>query len=116
MAITLQRIYDKKKGGGYRVLVDRLWPRGISKEAAALDAWWKELAPSGALRKWFDHDPGRWGQFRVEYRRELAGNKETARALLREAGRKNIVLLYGAKDETHCHALILKSWLEKLGA
>jgi uncharacterized protein YeaO (DUF488 family) len=114
MQIILQRIYDDVPQAGYRVLVDRLWPRGMTKEKAALDEWCKELAPSPALRVWYDHKPERWLQFGKEYRQELKKQEETAKALLRRAGRKKLVLLYAAKDTQHANAVVLKKFLENL--
>ncbi len=114
MPIKIQRIYDDRKDDGYRVLVDRLWPRGISKEKANLDDWWKELAPSNDLRKWFNHDEKHWAEFRKKYLAELKENKAKIKELLRGAG-KDIVLLYGAKDEKYNQAVVLKEYLERLG-
>lgn len=113
MTIEIQRIYDHSPHHGYRVLVDRLWPRGISKTEAALDDWWKDLAPSNELRTWFDHDENRWAEFRTEYLSELRQHKERARGLLQGAG-KTLVLLYGAKDEAHNQAVVLREYLNRL--
>jgi len=100
---------------GYRVLVDRVWPRGRSKEALALDEWMKELAPSTELRKWFGHDPGRFDEFRSRYRRELG--RAPARSLLAElaarAAHETVTLVYGAKDEEHNQAVVLAEALEE---
>ncbi|SFK75363.1 DUF488 domain-containing protein [Methylophaga sulfidovorans] len=115
MNIKLHRIYESDVPTGYRVLVDRLWPRGVSKEDANLDAHWKELTPSDELRKWFDHDPDKWNSFRKQYLSELSENKQTAKDYLAEVTQKNVVLLYAAKDKQHSHAYILKEYLEKLG-
>ena len=92
--ILLERVYDDTHQKRYRVLVDRLWPRGVSKEHAALDEWCKELAPSAALRKWFGHKPERWVEFQKKYEHELKGCGIAAHALLRRAGRKKLVLLF----------------------
>jgi uncharacterized protein YeaO (DUF488 family) len=111
--ITLKRAYEKaSRSDGYRVLVDRLWPRGVSKAALKLDAWEKDIAPSPALRTWFGHDPKRWSEFKKRYHAELRGNKEELRALRRSA--KNITLVYGAKDPEHNQAVVLKEALERL--
>lgn len=115
MNITIHRIYDEDAPQGYRVLVDRLWPRGISKTDADLDDHWKDLAPSDDLRKWFDHDPDKWADFRKKYLAELSENKDCAQACLKGVSRKTLVLLYGAKDTEHTHARVLKEYLEKLG-
>jgi len=115
MNIKIKRIYDDKDSDdGFRILVDRLWPRGISKEEARLDDWWKELAPSGDLRKWFDHDPEKWSDFKEKYKKELDKIKPRISEKLDGLDlRKSIVLLYGAKDEEHNQAVVLKEYLEK---
>lgn len=115
MNIKLHRIYEDDMPQGYHALVDRLWPRGVSKEEAELDGHWKELAPSNDLRKWFDHDPAKWGEFRKKYLSELSEHKEEAKERLQEVSQKNLILLYGAKDKKHSHAHILKEYLAKLG-
>lgn len=114
MNIQLQRIYDEGGPQGYRALVDRLWPRGVSKDDANLEGHWKDLAPSDELRKWFDHDPDRWAEFRRRYLHELSQNKTAAKEHLKEVSSKNLVLLYAAKDKEHTHARVLKEYLEKL--
>lgn len=117
MKVTTQRIYDDKQQKGYRVLVDRLWPRGISKDNAKFDSWNKDVAPSTELRKWFHHDPeGRWTEFCKQYLAELAHNIETAQELLAEAKNRKVplVLLYGAKNAKQNHALVLQDFLEAL--
>ncbi len=115
MPVYLERIYDTPEHTkGYRVLADRLWPRGISRERAALNEWCKALAPSTALRQWYAHDPEKWPEFSRRYARELAQEKEEARALLARSGKKPLILLTGTKDMAHTHALILKRFLEKL--
>jgi len=113
MSIKLHRIYEDKAPSGYRVLVDCLWPRGISKEKAALDAHWKTLAPSNELRKWFNHDPDKWNEFREKYLHELSEHKAIAKKHLAETP-SQLVLLYAAKDKKHTHALILKEYLDHL--
>lgn len=114
MNIHLQRIYEEGKPQGYRALVDRLWPRGISTDEANLEGHWKDLAPSDELRKWFDHDPDRWAEFRKKYLHELSQNKDAVKEHLKEVSGTSLVLLYGAKDKEHTHARILKEYLEKL--
>jgi uncharacterized protein YeaO (DUF488 family) len=110
--VRLKRAYDEPSAGdGFRILVDRLWPRGISKERMQLDAWAKDLAPSTELRKWFAHDPARWGEFVTRYRAELklSGAADAIAALLASAKRsKTITLLYGAKDREHNEAVVLQ--------
>lgn len=115
MNIKTHRVYDPDVPQGYHALVDRLWPRGISKEEADLDGHWKDLAPSDELRKWFDHDPDKWSSFRKKYLSELSEHKAAAKEHLEEVTQKTLVLLYGAKDKEHTHALVLKEYLEKLG-
>jgi uncharacterized protein YeaO (DUF488 family) len=110
--IKLKRAYDEPAGGdGFRILVDRLWPRGISKERLQLDVWAKDLAPSTELRKWFGHDPARWAEFVTRYRAALkqSGAADAIAALLVSAKRsKTITLIYGAKDREHNEAVILQ--------
>lgn len=110
--IRIQRAYAPRGDGeGYRVLVDRLWPRGVSKERLAPDAWIRVLSPSDELRKWFGHDPSRWSEFQKRYRHELANDE--ARAVLRELTQRAkegpVTLLYAAKDESHNNAVVLRS-------
>lgn len=115
--IRTKRIYeDPEPTDGYRVLVDRLWPRGVAKEDAELDDWCKELAPSDELREWFDHDPDRWEAFRERYREELEQMTDRCRELLDDAGDESLTLLYAAKDTDHNNALVLKSSLKTLPA
>ena len=111
--IRVKRVYDEPaRGDGLRVLVDRLWPRGLSKERAKVDVWLKDVAPSHELRRWFHHDPTRWSEFEARYRAELAARKEPL-DLLREKSRKRIVtLLYGARDPERNQAIVLKRLLE----
>lgn len=112
--MRIKRVYEKpSRGDGKRILVDRLWPRGLTKEKASIDLWLKEIAPSTELRKWFGHDPAKWKDFQKRYRQELKSNKEQV-AVLKEQVKKGIVtLVYGAKDEEHNEALVLKEWLSK---
>lgn len=111
--ITIKRAYEKaEKSDGRRVLVDRLWPRGVSKAKLKLDAWEKELAPSTELRKWFGHDPARWNEFKKRYKAELRAHKDELKALAGSA--KRVTLIYGAKDTEHNEAVVLQDVLEKL--
>ncbi|TDM16843.1 DUF488 family protein [Macrococcoides canis] len=105
----LARIYDEDIPKGKRVLVDRVWPRGISKEDADLDEWLKDIAPSSDLRKWFNHDPDKFSDFKKKYKDELKDN-DAVKELKDMKG--TIVLLYGAKDEKHNHAVVLKEFME----
>jgi uncharacterized protein YeaO (DUF488 family) len=112
--IKLKRVYEPaSRADGTRILVDRLWPRGLRKEDAVIDHWFKDLAPSTALRQWFDHDVERWTEFRKRYRAELAEQPE-ALAELRSLARKGpIILLFGAHDEPHNNAVVLRELLAK---
>lgn len=115
--IVVQRAYDEPgPHDGYRVLVDRVWPRGRSKEALNLDEWLRDLAPSTELRKWFGHDPQRWTEFQQRYRAELDSEEMRTRMqqLLRDAGSRRITLIYSAKDEEHNQALVLRDVLVQL--
>lgn len=106
--VGIKRIYDKPaRSDGYRVLVDRIWPRGVTKRDAALDAWARALAPSTALRKWFGHDPRRWSGFRERYRAELAEQTVELTALRHRAAKQRVTLLYAARDPRLNHALAL---------
>ncbi|MBV9529869.1 MAG: DUF488 domain-containing protein [Bradyrhizobium sp.] len=112
--IRIKRVYEPPHGSdGTRVLVDRLWPRGLRKEKAALACWLKEIAPSKRLREWFGHEPERYGEFARRYRAELAGNKEEVARLLDLAKQGSLTLLYAAHDEEHNHALVLADYLRK---
>lgn len=116
MDIHLKRIYSKAdKQDGYRVLVDRLWPRGISKEEAKLDDWKKEIAPTADLRKWFNHKKERFDEFKKRYIKELEAHAGELDSLIKIASEKKLTLLYGAKDEEHNQAIVLKEVLEKRG-
>jgi uncharacterized protein YeaO (DUF488 family) len=113
VGIVVKRIYEPAtKADGYRVLVDRVWPRGMKKEDAALDLWAKELAPSTALRKWFGHDPARWEAFRHRYASELDAQTSFLQPLITRAERHRVTLLFGAKDEDHNQAVALKMYLD----
>ncbi len=115
--VDIKRAYEEAaKGDGYRVLVDRLWPRGVSKEALHYDAWCKDLAPSPALRKWFGHKVEHWDQFRGEYETELRSEEQAQRMrqLVQDAGASHITLVYGARDTEHNHAIILAAEIERV--
>lgn len=114
MSFKIKRAYEKAtRGDGVRVLVDRIWPRGVSKAEAKIDQWRKEIAPSTALRKWFGHDPARWAEFERRYIAEI----ETQRAALDElrelATGKTVTLVFGAKDTEHNQAVALREYLEQ---
>lgn len=115
MKILLKRAYEEAMPqDGYRVLVDRLWPRGLSKENAHLDIWEKDLAPSDSLRKWFHHDPDLWQQFSEKYLDELKSSIAPQNFLKDHAKQEVVTLVYAAKDEQHCHPIILKNYLDSL--
>lgn len=116
--IALKRVRDPvEEGDGTRVLVDRVWPRGVRKVDAAVDRWLKEVAPSTELRKWFGHDPERWGEFRRRYRQELAEVPEALRELMVLCRRGPVTLLFGARDREHNQAVVLREVLhEELAA
>ena len=112
--VRLKRAYDPAEpGDGYRVLVDRLWPRGVSKERARLDEWARELAPSADLRTWFGHDPERFAEFERRYRTELAAHGEKVDELRRRAREGTLTLVYAARDEEHNDAVVLAELLRE---
>lgn len=114
--IALKRVYDEAEpGDGLRILVDRLWPRGVKKDQARLDRWEKELAPSDDLRRWFAHDPEKWIEFRRRFREELADKGALLHELAQRGGKGRVTLLYAAKDEEHNNAVVLKELLEEQG-
>ena len=109
MKIRIKRVYERPdKHDGRRILVDRLWPRGLTKEKANVDLWLKDIAPSTELRKWFGHDPGRWEEFKKRYLAELKGNSEQIRLLKQELEKGVVTLVYGAKDEEHNEAVVIQ--------
>lgn len=111
--IRLKRVYEAPtETDGLRILVDRLWPRGLTKERAAVDLWLKEIAPSTELRKWFGHDPAKWEQFQDRYWRELEENAEALDQLKEKCKEPTITLVYGARDEEHNEAIVLKAFLD----
>ncbi len=111
--IVLKRAYDEPSpADGVRVLVDRLWPRGVSKDRAAIALWMKDVAPSTELRKWFGHDPAKWKEFQKRYRRELSEKRDAVKKLRQRSKREKVTLVYAAHDEEHNAALVLKSVLE----
>lgn len=106
--VALKRAYEPASSDdGARILVDRLWPRGVSKEKAALTEWMKEIAPSDELRRWFNHDPARWDEFREQYMRELEGHAELLDHIRKMAKAGPVTLIYGAKDQQHNEAIVL---------
>ena len=114
MDIQIKRIYDDADNNdGTRILVDRVWPRGVTKENAHLDDWMKEIAPTTELRKWFGHKEERFKDFSIKYAAELENNMELIKELRSKANKNRVTLLYGAKDETHNQAIVLKKFLLK---
>ena len=114
MDVRLKRAYDPATSAdGYRVLIDRLWPRGVSRERASLDAWEKELAPSTQLREWFGHEPGRFDEFRRRYVDELRSQRSALTALRRRARNGTVTLVYAASDEEHNDAVVLAEVLRR---
>ncbi|WP_158736646.1 DUF488 domain-containing protein [Alteribacillus sp. YIM 98480] len=117
MAIKIKRIYENKTDDdGKRVLVDRIWPRGVSKSEAELDEWIKDVAPSTELRKWFNHDEEKFKMFAEKYKKELQSNKKRKEAydeLVYQASSKKVTLLYAAKNEKYNHVILLKDWIKE---
>jgi len=112
--IHVKRVYDPPAADdGARFLVERLWPRGMKKEALHMDGWPKDVAPSDALRRWFGHDPAKWAEFRRRYTAELDDNRAAWEPILEAARHGNITLLYSAHDVEHNNALVLKTYLEE---
>ena len=112
----LKRVYEETAADdGYRVLVERLWPRGVSKARAKLDLWLKDVAPSPALRKWFDHDPAKWKDFRSRYVTELRQKREGLQSLKEKSRQGTVTLVYATNDEQHNGAVVLKDVLERSG-
>ena len=114
MKIEIKRVYEEpRKEDGFRILVDRLWPRGLTKEKAKVDLWLKEIAPTTELRKWFAHDSEKWAGFKKRYLAELKENKEALLRIEQEMKKGNVTLLYAAKDEAHNEAQVLLNKLKK---
>lgn len=117
LRLQIKRVYEPpERSDGVRVLVDRLWPRGLRKEDAKLDEWCKEIAPSNELRRWFGHDPARWAEFQKRYTKELAATEDLCDALRKAAKTKTVTLLYAAQDTEHNNAVVLKAYLESPSA
>ena len=114
--IRIRRIYDQvAPGEGYRILIDRLWPRGISKEKAGWDEWMKEIAPSNELRKWYNHDPGKWTEFKRQYRNELAPKQHELLKLKKlEASHGTLTLLYSSAEKELNNAAALREFLTEI--
>lgn len=115
-SVRIKRIYEPlHDSDGMRVLVDRIWPRGVTKDRAALSAWLKELSPSTDLRHWFDHDVSKWEEFQVRYAQELRGEPEALAKLVTMIKNGPVTLLYAAHDEKHNNAVVLLSYLKDYG-
>jgi uncharacterized protein YeaO (DUF488 family) len=116
LEVRVKRIYDEAaRGDGYRILIDHIWPRGVSRERARLDEWARELAPSDGLRKWFDHVPARFPRFRSRYRRELQRQSARLDELRRRAATRPLTILYAARDPKHNNAIALAELLREGG-
>ena len=114
LVVKIKRIYEPaSREDGKRILIDRLWPRGIKKEEAKIDEWMKEIAPTTDLRKWFSHDPAKWPEFRKRYINELKSKSDLVERLRSEATEGTITLLFAAKDPEHANAVVLKEVIEK---
>jgi uncharacterized protein YeaO (DUF488 family) len=114
MTIDLKRVYDPPANSdGRRILVDRIWPRGITKADLQIDAWLKDLAPSTELRKWFGHDPAKWDEFRKRYAGELEQRSEALEELVEKARAGRVTLVFSAKDTEHNNAVALREHLER---
>ena len=112
MRIRIKRVYDEASGDdGQRILVDRIWPRGLSKAKARIDHWAKEIAPSSELRRWFNHDPRRWSGFQTRYRKELDANPEAVDELKKKIERGKVTFVYAARDPQHNNAIVLAHYL-----
>lgn len=113
--IKVKRVYEASDpSDGLRVLVDRVWPRGMTKEKAAIDLWAKDVAPTTVLRKWFSHDPAKWDEFQKRYTDELRSNPNAMHEFLKDTDVKAMTLLYGAKDEQHNQAIVLQDYIKSL--
>jgi uncharacterized protein YeaO (DUF488 family) len=113
MNIKIKRVYERPdEEDGTRILVDRLWPRGLTKAKASVDFWLKDIAPSTELRKWFGHDPSKWTEFKTRYRAELKKNGEQVARLKRQLKKGKVTLAYGAKDGEHNDAIVLQTFFE----
>ncbi len=111
--INIKRVYDPpSRKDGNRILVDRLWPRGLRKEDARIDTWVREVSPSTELRLWYGHDPAKWGEFKTRYFAELRGEQEAVESIVSAARRGTITLLYSSREERYNNAVALKSYLE----
>jgi uncharacterized protein YeaO (DUF488 family) len=114
MVVRLKRVYEPpEEADGTRVLVERLWPRGLARDRARIDLWLKDIAPSPSLRRWFHHDPARWTEFQRRYREELAGREPLVAQLLDLASHGDVTLVFAARDLQHNSARVLQEYLEQ---
>ena len=114
MNVKIKRVYElAEQDDGMRILVDRLWPRGLTKKKASVDLWLKDIAPSTELRKWFAHDPDKWKSFRGRYETEIRHNNDLVKVLKDKAKGGTVTLVYGARDQKHNEALVLKQFLDR---
>jgi uncharacterized protein YeaO (DUF488 family) len=112
--IKIKRVYEPSaRSDGYRILIDRMWPRGLTKAKANVDLWLKEIAPSTQLRQWFKHDPEKWHEFKKRYFNELSSKKELIAIIREKAHKHSLTILFGAKDEEHNDAVALSEYLKK---
>jgi uncharacterized protein YeaO (DUF488 family) len=115
VSLKVKRVYDEPaKSDGFRVLVDRLWPRGLKKTGARIDEWLREIAPSTGLRKWFMHDPAKWVEFKKKYAAELNQHADEVEKLACESRKRTVTLLFAAKDAVHNNAVALKEYLDRI--
>lgn len=113
--LKLKRVYDPpSRDDGKRILVDRLWPRGIKRGDAKIDEWLKDIAPSNELRRWFSHEPSKWQEFKAKYREELKGKTELIERIQKEAKKGTVTLLFAARDAEHNNAVVLKEVIEEI--
>jgi uncharacterized protein YeaO (DUF488 family) len=114
MAVEFKRVYEEPStSDGTRILVDRLWPRGLTKEKAKIDVWLKDIAPTTELRKWFNHEPNKWPEFQKRYWTEISNNTDILSTLKRYLANGKVTIVYGAKDEEHNDAVVIKQYLNK---
>lgn len=111
--IKIKRVYDRSsQDDGKRILIDRLWPRGLKKEDARIDEWLKEIAPSNELRKWFNHDPNKWSEFKKKFFTELLGKRDMVKGIINTARKGTVTLLFGSKEERFNNAVALKEYID----
>jgi uncharacterized protein YeaO (DUF488 family) len=114
MTITLKRVYaEPSESDGTRILVDRLWPRGLTKEKAKVDVWLKDIAPTTELRKWFNHEPSKWPEFKKRYWDEISNNTDALSTFKKHLADGKVTIVYGAKDEKHNEAVVIKQYFDK---